>query len=426
MKKYNSLSLLCGMLLFVACTDEEAELPSSLSESGVGEEVSNYVTLEEALQTADNVFAQMFPKEVQKRGGVKRKVANVSIVENRKVIQTRDLSGGDLSTSLYLVNYADGGGFALLSSDRRLKPIYAISDEGALDVSDTVENVPLKMFFQGVQGDIQMTANAGPSIVTNNPQHNGCKLIVNAQVNPVLWQKVRRWHQYSPYNAYCFDSNGNPSVVGCAALAIAQLFSVRSWPTSYDGGHLVWRGIKNGLNVDMLAKLLAKLGEPSLLDIKYGTTESSAKPANFRRTFMAMGYQDPGDFHKFSDEEVCEILAGDYGDGKGPILTLAWSGEHATGKGHVWVIDGYARFEPETIEEELELSNKYKIVPYTTLFHCVWGLRGGESNGYYYWGSNNAFDSSATYDVNDGCDGTVFGEEYVYNIVYMTGFKKQN
>lgn len=415
MKNFRFLSFVSGAFLLFACTDEgELQLPVSSGDKAQ-ENVSNYVALEEALQTADDVFAQMFPAEVQKRGGTKRKVANVSIVENRKIVQVKNLSGGDLSTSLYLVNYADGGGFALISSDRRLRPLYAISDEGALEMADTVGNPALKMFFQGIQSDMQTMANAAPNIVTNNPQHPGRKIVVNAQANPVLWQKVRRWHQGAPYNAYC----ENGTFVGCSALAIAQIFSVQSWPTSYDGNRLIWRSMKNGLNVDMLAKLLKHLGTSDLLDIDYGVAASGAMPGNFRRTFMAMGYQDPGVFHLFADEEVRGILEGNYLDGKGPVLTLGWTGAHATGTGHVWVIDGYARFEDETVAKANGMKSN------TTLFHCVWGQENGKSNGYYYWGNDKSFDGSASYDVNDNCDGIVFGEDFTHNIVYMTNFKKQ-
>ena len=55
----------------------------------------------------------------------------------------------------YLVNYADDAGFALLSADSRLRPIYAISDEGSMSFSDTTYNKGLALFARGVEAEIR-------------------------------------------------------------------------------------------------------------------------------------------------------------------------------------------------------------------------------------------------------------------------------
>lgn len=74
-----------------------------------------------------------------------RKVKNVEIVGPD--IKSRSAIDNGVNSSLYIINYEDERGFAVVSSDKRLQPIYAVSDSGSLNIRDTLANKGLSVFF---------------------------------------------------------------------------------------------------------------------------------------------------------------------------------------------------------------------------------------------------------------------------------------
>lgn len=76
-----------------------------------------------------------------------REVEEIEVLHSN--LQTRSQAGNaSVNSDLYLVNYANNKGFALLSSDSRLRPIYAISDTGHIQMADTINNKALSMFLK--------------------------------------------------------------------------------------------------------------------------------------------------------------------------------------------------------------------------------------------------------------------------------------
>ena len=58
--------------------------------------------------------------------------------------------GGD--TLYYVINYNDEAGFAVMSANRNYGPVFAIGEEGNLEMNDTIDNVILAKFFQRLNG----------------------------------------------------------------------------------------------------------------------------------------------------------------------------------------------------------------------------------------------------------------------------------
>ena len=128
-------------LFFVGCTAEE---PTVQTDPATTQVKSNPYrkSLNDALESADAIFADIAP---QTRAS-SRKIASVQIIGDSKAALTRSGEDG-LDTMLYLVNYADDQGFALLSADWRTKPVYAFSEEGELNLADTTVNKGLALFY---------------------------------------------------------------------------------------------------------------------------------------------------------------------------------------------------------------------------------------------------------------------------------------
>ena len=158
--------LLVGLLAMItsACADHEWEPATEPTEPGLTRTV-RLRTLEEALTIADNWFTQM----ERNTRSVDRKVKSVDYVKS--AYRTRS---DDHDTLMYLVNYENNQGFALLGCPETSKDIYAISEEGSLDMSDTVYNKPLAMFIASARVDAKISTLAstnisGRSILPINP-----------------------------------------------------------------------------------------------------------------------------------------------------------------------------------------------------------------------------------------------------------------
>lgn len=410
MKKF---TIICALLIliinFVACTDQEY-LENTVEEMKAD---SFHISLEEALKTAEAFFTQL-DTPMMRSVSNGRELKSVIMVQLNPVMRS---SIDEVDGVLYLVNYKDDKGFALLGADRRLAPIYAISDSGSLYMQDTLENKPLAMFFQGVKYSLA-AASTNPSVSTSE-LYNGYKILKNAQVSPLLSVGARQWGQDAPYNQKCKVIDGKHALAGCLAVSIGQIMSYYKWPQYAGDDHLLWRPMNKGTNQSHVASLFSWLGQEDLLNMNYGLEKSTAEESTIPRTFVQMGYKFPDSFKNFKATEIIEVLdsAKNKVKGAGPLLMLTTT--EAYGR-HAWVIDGYAK----NVIDNTNIGTKMSISH--TYFHCVWGLNGGKGNGYYYIKSTREIDSdnAAAIDINDYWSDLRFAGKIpkCTKVQYMTNF----
>ena len=410
-------------LVLIACNSEEPITPPNQVNDAMGANPYR-VSLTDALKNADALLGELG----EATRSAERKVESVEYYSRPG---TRSL-GGD--TLLYLVNYADDAGFALLSADSRLRPIYAISDEGSMSFSDTTYNKGLALFARGVEAEIRGIVVPPPipldSIDTGlDPDLPIYVREIYSKVSPLLSVKQRNWHQYSPYNSYCYTTDNLPALAGCAAIAVGQVMSYYSYPTIYNGEYFPWDEMNDGNNYDKLAKFIRILGNPSCLNILYKSitsitgSGSVALVDNIRRTFINMGYNDPGNLRNFSEQEIKNILYGSLTnqEGSGPVIVVGSSDNNSSIEGHAWVIDGYVQYRISGVVETPIIDD--------ILFHCVWGWaelgyhieKIGKCNGYFYW-SNGFSGSPIEQESGDGLNIGLNGS-YDYEVKYLGGFR---
>ena len=412
--KKKLLSFVAVALVLAACSSEEPIAPPMAENDAMGANPYR-VSLTDALKNADALLGELGEGETTR--SAERKVESVEYYSRPG---TRAL-GGD--TLLYLVNYADDAGFALLSADSRLRPIYAISDEGSMSFSDTTYNKGLALFARGVEVDVE---NAIAYSITNPGLIDTIvpfKRVVR-EVAPLLNYYQSRWGQTSPYNQYCFTDDGRPAFVGCAAVAVGMVMSYYKHPTSYAGYTFDWNAMNSGQNYENIARLLHLLGDNNNLQMDYGAVEdddgSGAAPYRFYPTFTNMNYSRHNLFQTFSEEEVCAIL--DRHDDSvltqiGPVIVGGFGENNDDERaGHAWVIDGYVQYE---VTSPI-IGQGY--VPDDILFHCVWGWY-GSCNGYFYWAKTNSFGG---YPNETGQNDNYNHTDYIFDesIQYMGGFQK--
>ena len=184
MKNMKYLSLLAILGLLVGCTSdlttEEVPQPPSVPE----QKISHVVPVEQALEDLQGLLEAIdAPAEdgaVTRSGGIRR-VKNVTTVSPEALSPggTRSEATADVEDLLYIVNFENEAGYAILGADDRLEPVYAVVDEGSLTTEEfryavtvTPEQAeadgelvfPLQMVAQAAIGGVD-TGGGGNGIV---------------------------------------------------------------------------------------------------------------------------------------------------------------------------------------------------------------------------------------------------------------------
>lgn len=355
------MSCIIGILASCSSADEPTSAVSSSAEVP-----DTFVTLQEALEKAQPYFEAL-------DGSSSRSVLRT--VEKVEFLNGNSSTRSDVPT-YYIVNFDSDQGFAILSADERLLPVFAFSDQGTLSLSDTLYNKGLAKFISTLP-----QPSDSPSRVIGGPITN--PTTYTKVVSPLLSQAVRLWSQRSPYNSYCpiDQSTNEQSLVGCGPLAVGMIMSFYEYPTSYNGYSLNWAQIKLDSNNSNLFKFLVDLGNPNNLDAEYGSSGTSVSTGNIDRTFYNMGYKS------LSSSYFNETTAQSALQAHTPLLLVG----QATEGGHAWSIDGL--YKVTTTQLSSTIGGTDTIVN-TFYYHCVWGW-GGKGNGYFAY--SNGFGRNASY-----------------------------
>lgn len=406
MKKKFFLSCVVCILMFASCSDSDI-LPSVTLQKCV--ETSFFIPKDSAVVLANQAISAIAEKKETRGFQEKRTVASVDVVDLNPSMKTRTSDENAISSSLYIVNFQNNKGFAVLSSDKRLRPLYAVSDSGSIAIADTLKNENLALFFDGVKDDIVQASAKSPKILETSDR----KIVISPQVYPMIWVAPSLWGQSEPYNTYCYTVNGEKAKVGCAAVACGIIMSYYGWPSYINDTRLNWHGMKKYTVNHDIDFVFGKLGEKQQLDMQYGVKSSGASTVNLSRTFVRMGYYAPDNLQTFSESKVCSLLDDTKRDGYGPLLVVGQEVNNIGG--HGWVIDGYCK--------NVTNSDGSKVLYKTVLFHCVWGWNGA-NNGYFYLNNGKLGGSGYLFGQDDNGDTST---SYNFKkLRYMANFKIDN
>lgn len=271
-------NIICFVSLFciMGCTSESTSLDESAgTETAHGGK--HRISIETAMRTAEEILTEL---DGNTRACNPRVVKDIqySTVTGKELTRLPEAVSAD--TVLYYVNFEDGKGFAVLGADDRVGRVYAISNEGNLEMNDTVCNNGLSLVLNAIKSS---AVSALPDTVYDKPINSwidentyDTKVVLNSKVSPMLTPNVQKWGQNSPYNKYCFTEEGEQAAAGCMAVAAAQAMSYYEWPDNIQGTSLDWTSMKSGADNDLVAQLMRRLGDEDLLDIEYGAESSSA------------------------------------------------------------------------------------------------------------------------------------------------------
>ncbi|MDE7414079.1 MAG: C10 family peptidase [Muribaculaceae bacterium] len=350
-------ALIIMAMLYVSC-DSETILTERTNheESAIASDPSKDIIAKA------NLYYSMLP------GKTRSAMPQVAKIEKIGAGMTRS----EESPSYYIVNYENEAGFVVVGDNEFSEPVVALSDEGNLQLEDTLTNPALGAFINSL---------TLPPIVRDSDfykPHPDVPVYNRVSVAPLLNPNVRKWGDGEPFNKYApivEIPSGKRAKVGCLPVSCAMLMTYDRWPNSYDFAHYDWDAITNDKCNDTLCKMLVTMAGYRELNTRYGRDETISNidmitVDHMLRSFYSGIVTDNGkklkDFDVSSASKVYEQL---------PLIM--WGDVVRKGKTYTetWVIDGLLHVFP--IDEEYG-----GITKQTYFMHCVWG-KYGVGNGYY-------------------------------------------
>lgn len=374
MKKIQITLVSLLVVCFTACTSDIQDMPTYNDQTNQSPTNPYRVSLSQALATVQPLFNNMDEGKATRSSRI---ISNVDYITS--TIATRGDSDVSMDTLLYVVNFDDENGFAVLGADKRVPAVLAISDEGNLDLNDTTENKPLAFWLDDVKSSLKIRPDSIPTSAPDpiDPGFGDRKITVLSDIKPYISGMPRLWGQGKPYNALCQAPNGSTCPVGCGPLAAAIIMSYYKWPITIPKARLNWDIMTSTLPdynyqcKNLLQQLM--LYTRNTLKAKYENGQTTMTNEQFQNNFPLCGYELIGKAKDFRTGHPGSALK------NGPLVVAA----EEIGKeiGHMWVIDG-----EYSIKEEWDaLLEPFKIY---IVYHCVWG-RDGMNNGYFAFVGNS-------------------------------------
>lgn len=390
MKKLN---LFVGffLLLFFSCAKDgdlwdvrpEGEQPCA----------SHVVPVEDALSVLGEFLA---PLEKDTRSVGRYAIRGVDVVASGAA--TRSGKGAD--TLIYIVNFENEGGYALLGADDRVDPLIALVDEGnmtaeeflaiaASDSSTTRSNItpPNGPLFRNILQMIDRQMDDGGANPIPEPYYADWQQSI--AVEPLVTTK---WGQGSPYNKFCPVVDGRNCMAGCVAIALAQIAAYNKMvhhvgPDILHEIPLDWTGILarvNSIEADPTAAALLVYAMGREVDMRYGLGASSSNIDKAARALPWLGYWDVSNTRYNNDIirlMVCERRLPVYMRG-----VVEFKSDPNDNGGHGWVVDGYYQYYRLIYNKDPSYpagGQAYVIgQDIAELVHCNFGWY-GRSDGYY-------------------------------------------
>lgn len=406
------LLLFVSIIMLAACSTEyEQPVEKVKTVSSKSFKVSE----EEAKQRLERLLPAFEPST----RGNKRTIKEVVAYRSKR---TRSYAGDVPDTLMYIMNFDDNHGYAILSSDSRFPFILALVDTGNYvnrtypspefdpALLNMLEFDELDDFWCCQKYDSLPYLDMIEDYLQNGP-YQLVDTIVNLdkQVGPFLTTK---WGQEHPYNQLCDGSPSNignpresPYPAGCIPVALAQILAYHRHPSAAYGHTYDWAKIRSVAMVTpalaranpslayQVSHLIRACGIASNTQYKVDGSWSTAKRAEkaLKNTF---GYTGVTRQVKFAGEDIQLSL-------NNRTMALITGLKGRSFKGHAWVIDGYRKYKTNTIV------TTYTDETYTTVdditnigvseqvyYHCNFGWD-GVANGYYLGEVFNTIDGPA-------------------------------
>lgn len=393
MKKIISILFIISMV-FIGCNEDtmlrEASTPSFPNTNTK----SVTLTPTEAVALAQRAADKLFPSK-------SRNSSRTAALENVKTIRTQSSRANGSDTLMYVVNYNDEAGYALIGARRDRKNVLAVIDKGSYDPEIGSDNPGLNLFLGAAETYLNDNYEPEDTIPEDTtiydevyPSHERWDTITNEMVYPKL--NGMAWGQGSKYGSiysrYCPNK-----IAGCVPVAIGMIktyirkkyngtttesfnFPERPYSTATINWHELFAH-KSNLNcyesnteythtaIGAILRQIGKNANASYTTESTGVTTTNAKK-EIGRQFSDQNVSGLTDFNFYTIKYALQ---------SGIVYMQGSNTQSDTG--HAWVADGVKYlvvnyyFEPWN-----PATNRFdKWLPETSTYrylHCCWGWEG--------------------------------------------------
>lgn len=393
--RFNYVVTLIISLILVSCNIEDGIIPDK--DSVAFTEINYKLSPDEAVTILSDFLSaqEEYTKSRSMSSPDERNVLNIEAI-SKTSLYTRAMDEPnmslDIDTLLYIINFKDNMGYAIVAADKRTEPIIALVDTGTFSLDDLQEGIDeglLSFIDDAIQMEIKDITEYEQQPLSRTLVTNG--YTISSYYQPILHT---RWDQGYVYGKYCPNK-----LAGCAVIATAQILShfknigQVNWSYNGIGGSAIlhWDRIISdcdnhygrltspdcSTSGDEIAHLVRYLG--IALDAKYeddSTGVGASKPMDWFNNWSGLKATKLKDYNESDIVSAIKIGNPVFGSGyskkkKFLGIRVGWKG------GHAWVFDGVM-----TASKDGKTS---------TLIHCNWGWN-GRNNGYYI---SKAFDTNA-------------------------------
>lgn len=401
-----SVIAIFAMLFTVSCTRDDSILTLDAQNHAV-EKSDHSVSVENALKYLEGDLAMIDPEETRAtQPRIVKSVKHVPFKSVRSTTRAAADAPNDISDLLYLVEFEDGRGSAVLGADDRIEPVLAVLDESVLTIDDftaTDNNGDISKYVASLikEAAINMASILPPILPPDKDTtilDKNDYLLGEAYDTSVILIKSplikTKWGQDTPYNNYCPIINNKHCPAGCGAIAASQIIASNKYPDSLisDDEYFNWDLIEQtyyghtptSAGYDETARLIYNIGRR--MDTDYKETESTVFASKMHKAFTHI-------YSNVINEEYSRNKSRSMIRDNKPIMMFG----NNPNSGHFWIIDGWREY--NVVKWILHIykyrkigspriDSIYNCTYYNYKMHCNFGWN-GQCDGYY---SDNIFD----------------------------------
>lgn len=404
------------LVIFAACSDEDAvSLQEPFNSIAAESTLGKLRTPEEALAIAENAIGMLSDAAPVSRSGIARRVDSklpVGVLTTgspaSRSLKVSSRSGG-ADTLMYVVNYADSMGFAIVSAVRSTPGLIAVTVAGSYDPSTPSDNPGFDIYMDAATQYLAEHLDDDVDAPSGTIPPGGFPLtpmpLEKIDVDTIWHKRVPirvkvYWGQISPEGDECPNKRS-----GCSITAMAMAMSYFKYPTSIKLSYnsagetiaLDWdkltvhgsfirhtgedgryaRDICSQYDYPIhtrLAQLCRELGYRSKSEYKFGEELGTATSyTDVMNTLRNMGYGVR--YKKYEFGSIQDDL------NSGSILLMR--GQNSEGVGHMWLCDAVESY-------HLRLT-KYQAEPGIYVGEPKWWFveqwhEGGWTYHFFNWG----------------------------------------
>lgn len=395
-----------------ACTDN-APLPQlNESQQTSTESNSSVRSINDAINIA-NTLAEAIDGSTNSRATHRRASTAKSVFT-----YSGHRSRANSDTLIYIVNYDNNNGYAIIAAPDAVNPILGFVEEGTFGDFESANNDGLQMFLSSAENYVS-TQDLKP-IDPDRPIIKPLYTEWTTEVNDTIAPRVTvKWGQSIP-EGYYFSNK----IAGCVQTALAQIMSSFELPKSinltYEGRDVTsqsldWAAIKKhrrstsaASQTDYsstfqyhssqcmatlyahlaLARLCRQIGQLNNVTISENATYSNINAARATADALLKDYLSVGSITDMSTQNSYSLFQ-NMKIKNGVLYMRGTYVSNSSSSSHAWIMDGGLQIGSFTtrvysVGQEIDGTGPTTFITYdlTTLFHFNWGWN-GFGNGYF-------------------------------------------